>query len=157
MEGYWLLGVLLSLWLVVDGWLRGLRWLLVVWVPLHLLFWPLTVPLYLAVRPLRAGEVREGGRAWNVLRMFALLWTILIIVAGIQGLMAVSSQPPALTETERAGRGIGVVLGLGLLGGLWFLPMVGALVLGFFLKNASVVERGPTGRLAQLPTHESER
>src|SRR5215216_1015501 len=64
----------------------------------------IVVPIYLAKRPLKVNEVREGGLAWNLLKNFALTWTIL---------------------------------------------MVGAIVLGFFLKNSAIVERGPTGPLAQ--------
>ena len=31
---------------------------------------------------------------------------------------------------------------------MWFIPMICALMLGFFLKKSSIVEKGPTGPLA---------
>ena len=55
----------------------------------------------------------------------------------------------AATDAEKAGTAIGVMLGIGLIGAAWMFPMIGALVLGFFLRKSSVIERGPTGRLAR--------
>jgi hypothetical protein len=34
-----------------------------------------------------------------------------------------------------------------LMGALWLFPVIGALVVGLFLKKNSIVERGPTGPL----------
>jgi hypothetical protein len=53
------------------------------------------------------------------------------------------------SDAEAAGAAIGVSLVVIILAVVWFFPMVGAIVLGFFLKNSAIVERGPTGPLAQ--------
>jgi hypothetical protein len=107
---------------------------------------PIVVPIWLASRPLRLGETREGGRAWNVLRNFALMWTLLMAIATCS---AIVSMGQAITHTEgaaaQAGAGLGILLGVGFLGALWFFPMVGALVLGLILKKATDNEVGPTG------------
>jgi hypothetical protein len=104
----------------------------------------LVLPFYLASRPLLPGEVRSGGKGWNVLRHFAWLWTVVMAVATVAGMSsAASTVSKAGSEAEQAGAAIGSVLGLGLMGALWFGVMFGALVLGLFLKNSAVVERGP--------------
>jgi hypothetical protein len=104
----------------------------------------IVLPVWFAKRPLLAGEVREGGTAWNILKNFALFWTILMVVGAISTMVGVSQGVNAIQDdAELAGAAIGTALGLGLIGALWFFPMVGALVLGFFLKKSSVIERGP--------------
>jgi hypothetical protein len=98
---------------------------------------------------LKTGEVREGGTAWNILKNFALLWTVAMAIVAISGLMAASSNTANLrSDAERAGAAIGTALGLGVIGALWFFPMVGSVLLGFILKKSSVVEKGPSGPLA---------
>jgi len=64
------------------------------------------------------------------------------------GLSFLSSQK-AGSEAEQAGAAIGATLGLGMIFGLWFIVLVGALVLGLFLKKSGIVEKGPTGPLAK--------
>ena len=49
------------------------------------------------------------------------------------------------TADEQAVAAIGGAIGLGLIGFVWFFVAVSALVIGMFLKKASIVERGPTG------------
>ena len=49
---------------------------------------PLVMPAYIAVRNLKDNETREGGRAWNVLRCFALFWTITMAVIAFSALGA---------------------------------------------------------------------
>jgi len=138
---------LFAIWVLVDGLKRKAKAL--PWAIGTVLLGPIVLPVYIAKRPLKAGEVREGGTGWNVLRNFALFWTILMAVAAFWGMVAVSEQTATLqTEAERAGAAIGTALGLGMIAALWFFPMVGALVLGLFLKKSSVVEKGPTGPLA---------
>jgi len=55
----------------------------------------------------------------------------------------------ASSDAEQAGAAIGTVLGLGMIFFLWFVVLVAALVLGQFLKQSSVVEKGLTGPLVQ--------
>jgi hypothetical protein len=139
-----------AIWVLVDGLKRKAS--AIPWAIGTLVLGPIVLPVYVAKRPLKAGEVREGGTGWNVLRNFALYWTILMAVAAVWGMAAVSQQSASLkTEAEQAGAAIGTALGLGLIGALWFFPMVGALVLGLFLKKSSIVEKGPTGPLASAP------
>jgi hypothetical protein len=51
------------------------------------------------------------------------------------------------SDAEKAGAGIGIVVGMGILSAVWFLPTAGAALLGFLLKKNSIVEKGPTGPL----------
>ena len=108
----------------------------------------IVLPLYFAKRPLRANEVREGGFAWNILKNFALTWTILMVAISITAISA-ASQTNVNSGAEAAGAALGMGIVIVILAVLWFVPMVGAIVLGFFLKNSAIVERGPTGPLAQ--------
>jgi len=139
---------LLALWVFLDAFSRrSSAWLL--WCLGTFLLAGIVVPIYLAVRPLRAGETREGGKAWNILRGFALTWTVIMAALGVSAIYTLSNNGQAQTTT--AGSvvyAIGSAIGIGLIAMAWFFPMVGALVLGFFLRNAAVIEQGPTGRLA---------
>lgn len=110
---------------------------------------PIVVPVWIACRPLRAGETRDGGRAWNVLRAFAITWTIFMLIAAFVGLLAAArSAARAEGDAAQVGAGLGVLMGMGLLGATWFFPMVGTVVFGLILKKASENEVGPTGLLA---------
>jgi hypothetical protein len=51
------------------------------------------------------------------------------------------------SDAARAGAGLGMLLGMGFMAVVWFLPTCGAAVLGFLLKKNSIVETGPTGAL----------
>jgi hypothetical protein len=140
---YVILNVVLAVWVFVDAKKRGaaaLGWAL--WTA-ALGF--LVVPLWLAKRPLREGEVREGGTGWNVCKNLAIFWTLLMVIAGFAGMANVGSTfNPNMNEYETAGTAIGAALGLGFIAFIWLFGVVGALVLGLILKKSSVVERGPT-------------
>jgi hypothetical protein len=147
---YWLLAALAGIWIVIDGTRRGGVALGALWGVLTFLFLPVALPIYLAVRPLKTGEVREGGRAWNVLKNFAATWTVLmavVFVGAVVGIGAVAEQVPA--GLGRAGLAVRSAFGLGMLALIWLVPMIGALLLGFFLRN-STVERGPDGSDGRL-------
>lgn len=107
------------------------------------------VPIYIAKRPLKANQVREGGLAWNLLKNFALTWTILMVAISISAIGAAAGGTNVNSDAEAAGAAIGMSIVVVILAIVWFFPMVGAIVLGFFLKNSAIVERGPTGPLAQ--------
>jgi hypothetical protein len=118
------------------------------WAIGTLLLMAIVLPIYYAVRPLKRGERRKGGRGWNVLRNFALAWTAMMAVAGVAGFLSVAMATASLnSEGERIGAAIGVIAGIGFMGALWFFPVVAAVLLGFMLKE-NVVEEGPTGPLA---------
>lgn len=104
----------------------------------------LTLPFYWAWRPLKKGEVREGGYAWNVVRNYAVLW--LLIFAGFGGMLN-------LVEYLFFAQN-------GSIGGLFFqiliLFAVGSIPfllntfsrLGVVIRKVGYVEEGPTGPLA---------
>ena len=146
---YFILFGLLALWVGFDASRRKLGAAKVIlWAIGTLLLGVIVVPIYLAKRSLKANQVREGGLAWNLLKNFALTWTVLMIAISISALGAAASTNPG-SDAEAAGAAIGVGLVFIILAVVWFFPMVGAIVLGFFLKNSAIVERGPTGPLAQ--------
>ena len=88
MTGYFVLYVIAAIWVFIDAKKRLVNG--IPWSICTVIFGPLVVPIYLAKRPLKHGEVREGGVAWNVLKNFALFWTITMLVAGVAGMIGVS-------------------------------------------------------------------
>jgi formylglycine-generating enzyme required for sulfatase activity len=117
------------------------------WVLATVLFGPLVVPIYLAKRNLKAGEEREGGLAWNILKNFSLFWTITLVIAFVAGLVSATSDLHPQNDAETTGAGIGMFLAMILYFVLWFIPVAGALTVGFILKKSSIIEKGPTGAL----------
>ena len=145
---YLILYAIFSAWVLFDGFSRRMGASAVAWAVGTLFFGPIILPIYLAKRPLKGGELREGGTAWNILKNFAILWTIVMAVAAFSALSTMGHLATTFqSDAERAGAGIGMFLGMGLLGLVWFLPTLGAALLGFLLKNSTVVEHGPTGPL----------
>lgn len=144
---YWMVMSCFALWVLNDGYKR--KTAAILWAISTFALGPIVLPAYLAVRPLNAGETREGGRAWNILKNFALCWTVIMVMATVSYLMSVSESASSLrTDAQAAGFAIGWILGMGFLGSLWFFPMIGAIVLGAFLKKSSAIEHGPTEWLA---------
>lgn len=155
---YILLNLVFAVWVFSDA--QSRRTPTGAWAISTFLFGPIVLPLYLARRPLKDGEVRAGGPWWNVLKNFAILWTLVMAVAAVWGMVAVGRQASTLqSDVEAAGTGLGAVFGLSLIALLWFFPFVGAVALGLLLRQPSVVERGPTGPLAPSvppPTTETQ-
>lgn len=144
---YFVLYLIFAVWVFIDAKKRMNN--VVGWPLMTVVLGPVVLPVYLAKRNLKEGEVREGGTGWNVLKNFALFWTITIVVVGfvvLGGVSQVSQQ--ATSEAEQTGVAIGAALGLGMIAALWFFVLVAALVLGMFLKKSRMVEEGPTGPLA---------
>lgn len=147
---YFIVFGLLALWVGFDANRRNLGAVkAILWALGTLVLGVIVVPVYLAKRPLKANQVREGGFAWNVLKNFALTWTILMVAISISAIGAAVGGTNATSDAEAAGAAIGVSIVVVILAVVWFFPMVGAIVLGFFLKNSAIVERGPTGPLGQ--------
>ena len=145
---YLILWAAFAVWVLCDNIHRNLRGASVLWFIGTVLLGPLVLPLYLAWRPLKQGETREGGTSWNVLKNFAVLWTALMCVAAFQILVQLSKHASESdTATARMGAGLGVIVGLSFLTFVWLVPTLGAAVLGFLLKKNTVVENGPTGAL----------
>ena len=125
------------------------------WPAATLVFGPVVLPVYFAKRNLKAGEVREGGTGWNVIKNFALFWTLTVTVGAIAGMVnAGQVADRATTQAQKAGAALGASLGMGMIFVLWFAVLAAALILGLFLKKSSIVEHGPTGPLAQAATVE---
>jgi hypothetical protein len=118
------------------------------WLIATLLFSPLVLAIYLPQRNLKKGEKREGGYVWNLAKNFSLLWTITMLACTFIGLGNAAGTMSGMTnEYQMAGAGIGMMLGLGLMFGLWLAVLVVALVIGILLKKTTI-EEGPTGALA---------
>jgi hypothetical protein len=147
---YWILNIIIALCVFFDAKSRKMEHP-VLWGIFTLLIMILVIPFYFAKRPLKEGEVREGGTAWNVIKSFAIFWTLLMFVAGVAGMGAAGKVVNnASSDAEQAGAAIGTAIGMSMILGLWFVVLVGALVIGLFLKKSSVVEKGPTGALSQI-------
>jgi len=69
----------------------------------------IVVPIYLAKRPLKVNEVREGGLAWNLLKNFALTWTILMVAISISAISAAAG-----TDTSSGAEAAGAAIGIGI-------------------------------------------
>ena len=144
---YFVLYALCAIWVLVDA--RSRRNNIIGWPLATFFLGPIFLPIYGARRHLKQGEIREGGTGWNIMKNFALLWTLTMFVAGIVGMVGAGEVvQQATSEAEQAGAAIGATLGVGMLIGLWFIGVLGALVLGLLLKKTTVVEKGPTGPLA---------
>ncbi len=106
------------------------------------------LPAYLARRNLKAGEKRKGGKGWNGMKYFALVWTAFVAYWALSGLVDIAEHTsPNMSEAEKVGAGLGAALGMGMIGFFWFGGVASALMLGIFLKDDTTVEEGPTGAL----------
>lgn len=144
---YFVVAGVFAIWVFSDAYARKSGPL--IWSVGTFLLGPLVLPFYFAERNLKRGETREGGKGWNVLKNFALSWSFTTATTGIVLIVAAGDVASReATEAGQAGATIGAVMGLGVLGAAWFFPMVGALVLGLFLRKTNEVEKGPTGALA---------
>ena len=114
------------------------------------LFWLLFFPLYLAKRPLKAGEVRSGGRGWNFMKNLAIAVTVYVPVVVILGLSDIAAQATSSEEVVAL-----IVFFVLLVGSMWLVFAGGVLVIGLLLKKSSTIERGPTGTLAQASGRQS--
>ena len=145
--GLVIFNVLLTIWVVIDALRRKAG--VAKWGIGTLLVAPIVAPLYFAKRPLKAGEERHGGTAWNFLKNFSLAWTLhMAIWAGHYFIFVGNKLSETSSSAGKLGAAIGGTLGMTFLAMAWFFPMFGAVVLGFFLRKSSVVEKGPTGLLA---------
>ena len=144
---YFIVYALVAIWVFLDAKKRGNN--APAWGIATVVLGVIIAPYYLAKRYLLAGEVREGGVAWNVLRYFALFWTLTMAIVTIGAMGAVSSSMPTSgNQYEEAGAVIGATLGIGMILTVWFMVLVAALVIGMFLKKSSIIEKGPTGPMA---------
>jgi hypothetical protein len=145
---YFLIYGIFALWVLFDGLSRKMAISAVLWTIGTGILGPVILPIYLASRPLKQGEVREGGKGWNLLKNFAILWTIVMAIASVVYFMEMAKSTASLgSGAAMAGAGIGIVIGMSLFAAVWFFPTIGAALLGFLLKKNTVIEVGPTGPL----------
>jgi hypothetical protein len=146
---YWILVFLFAAWVFFDARSRKME-TAPLWAIGTVLVMIFVVPFYFARRSLKPGEVREGGTGWNVMKSFAMIWTVVMLCVGVSGMMAASEVTlTAQSGAEQAGAAIGTALGMGMIMAPWFFVVTGALVIGLFLKKSSIVEKGPTGSLVK--------
>jgi hypothetical protein len=96
------------------------------WIAAVAVAGPIGLAAYLAYRPLRIGESREGGRAWQFLSMLVVSWTALLALAAVWNV--------AWPFADIAAIGIA-----------WACVALPALTVGFALKR-STAEHGSSGR-----------
>ncbi len=150
---YFMLYLAFAVWVFIDAKKRMNQ--PVGWPAATFLLGPIVLPVYFAKRNLKEGEVREGGTGWNVIKNFALFWTLTIAVGAIAGMVnAGQVADRATTQAQKAGAALGATLGMGMIFVLWLGVVTAALILGLFLKKSSIVEHGPTGPLVQATTVE---
>ncbi len=135
--------VLQGRWVYLDTAARGVR-NPIAWAIMVPISWPFMLPVYLARRPLVAGEVRTGGTWWNLLRAFAATYavgTALLVLRYVR---------PALfdlvwTIAAKNSAGMASLQFVGILL-LIALPAVLALGVGMLLRKPTI-EVGPTASL----------
>ena len=66
------------------------------------------------------------------------------------GIAGISNASITGDEYQQAGAAIGTGIGVFMIGVIWFLVTISALIAGLLLKKGSIVEKGPTGSLATL-------
>jgi hypothetical protein len=145
MSGYFVVYLGFAIWVFFDSRKRaypGIWWALAT-----VFLGPLIVPVYLAKRNLKAGETREGGLAWNILRNFSLFWTITLVIAFIAGMINAAPDSNPQSDAEKVGTGIGIFIVMIVYFIIWFIPVAGAITTGLLLKKSSIIETGPTGAL----------
>ena len=88
----------------------------------------ISIPLYFAQRNLKAGEIRKGGRGWNFVRYFIPIFSVVYFLFTAQFLETVPTR---------------VFL-------VWFAISAITVGAGFLVRKPDMVEKGPTGALANL-------
>jgi hypothetical protein len=150
----WWIWIVVSLcmggWAILDARNRGSGQVL---PALSLLFGPLTMPVYFAVRNLRSREVRRGGLAWNILRNFSVFWSMICFL-WVNQWVIIGVAVMGSTGGRIEARDIDALTGLQDIGVqtillAWLLGAGSALGLGLCLKDDGSVEKGPTGSLAE--------
>jgi hypothetical protein len=148
----WIFGILAlnliaALWVLFDAKKRKMD-KPALWCVGTILIMILVVPFYFVKRPLRKGEVPEGGTAWNALRIFATCWTLTFMVGeGTVGITGYQTANGVLSGAELVEAALDMTSGMSaflVLQLVWFVVLSGALAIGFFLRETDVVEKGPT-------------
>lgn len=131
------LSTALALYVVADAHFRSYLKNGLAWAALTLAAYPIGLPLYLAYRPLKEGQSREGGRGWNFLKYFALVWTFGVFVFAVRmtGIWAEKGLQEGVDPIVTGIDGIFSFFGVAL---MWFIPVITALIIGLFVKTREV-------------------
>ena len=100
------------------------------WIVAVAIAGPMAVAAYMAVRPLMAGQSREGGRAWQFLSNLVISWTAMLALATLWNLVV-------------------PFVGMTTLAIVWAFVTVPALAVGLALKRGTT-ESGPTVALGGM-------
>lgn len=137
---YWILNIALAIWTFTDVKKREESG---AWVFGVLLAGIVVLPVYLGIRSLNQGEIREGGPGWNIAKNFGILWTVFMILSAVVRFITITNQTPTISnDWEAAGYAIGATIGIGMLFVVWFVILMAALVIGLILRNSSEIEVG---------------
>ena len=98
------------------------------------------VPNYLAKRNLKKGETRKGGVWWQRLKYFAAMW---ILYCLSKTFLSDFSKFSLLGDVEAD------AFGLYSLSLIYGIPVILALLIGFYVRDPSEIEEGPTGPLTE--------
>jgi ankyrin repeat protein len=124
-------------WVFCDARLRNAA--AIFWSILAAVLGPLALPVYLAKRPLKEGEIREGGFGWQLFKNLALLWTLAIGLIIVKGFTTVTGGAVSFRgEIQLAG----IAVGFGVLVLGWLSILIGIAVIALLLKKSSIIEKG---------------
>jgi len=128
---YWVIAPVIAAWVFFDARSRrmGSKSALC-WAIGTVLFAIVVVPFYFAKRRLKPGEVREGGTGWNVAKVLAICWTVMVAAVALVASATNSESSP------------GAALGMTLFIVIWAIISAGILAIGLLLKKSTIVERG---------------
>ena len=146
------ISLVLAVWVGRDASRRQTQTASFLWGLGVLLVWILFLPLYLTKRPLKTGEVRSGGGGWNFMKYLAITVTVYVPIVTVLGLSDVAARATSVEEAVAL-----VVVVVLLIGLVWVIFAGGVLLIGLVLKKSSVIERGPTGTLAQASGGQSAK
>lgn len=135
--GLVVLHIILSIWVFFDARTRENRSL--GWSLLTLISGPfVALPPYFAYRNLKTGEVRIGGTVWHIIRNYTLSWTAFMVMVIFASLIISVS----LGTSEDLGISGYEIFGASI--AAWLFITLCMMVLGLFVKQSNVVERGPS-------------
>ena len=136
---YYVLNIIFAVWVGIDSSDRKSNtW---VWSILTLFFGGLVIAVYIAVRPLKENESRKGGRAWNILKNFAIFWTAQIITVSLYLITGISNIiSGSVSEIEFILLGFGGFVFLILFAVVLIVPVVIALTIGLLLRKKNIIE-----------------
>jgi hypothetical protein len=117
-----------SVWIFRDAKKRNGRYVLS--ALLMLFCGPFYLPLYLAIRNLKNGEVRNGGRAWYILRNYMILGSIYFGIL-IIGLSTSDFKRSGIIYTNNIGEYFII----------WLIVTLIAVVAWFIIKKSDVKEK----------------